>query len=292
MSNQYKLTMIPMHEILCDGEFNVRGWVNPAECFDLAKDIKERGLDIPISVWPTDKNGFKWSILAGHRRFTACRINDAKEIPCYIRDDIQNEYDALAYNLRENILRKDLTLAQEAKRVGQMLMTGKSSEQVANSLGKTAQWVKPRKELMELGPEVFDAAEKRIVNQNHISVLYGARKDRDKMLEILRQIKERYESGEKGIKVKEDLSIADMTRKRRPKGTEAEQFREFVYDHLTTRLDPPGGDGYFPHKIISWFLGDLTLAEIYRAAGKECDDNCLEYEFPKEVADLLEHVPV
>jgi ParB/RepB/Spo0J family partition protein len=279
--NNYQITTLPMDKIDCDASFNVRGFINPAECYDLAKDIQLRGLDMPISVWT---KGDRYQVLAGHRRYTAFKINQATEIPCYIRDDIVSMYDAMAYNLRENILRKDLNLAQEAKRIGVMLGSGKTVAQVAEDLGKTSQWVEPRRQLVLLGSEVMEAAEKSIINQSHIAVLYEARKDPQRMLELLRELKLRHESGEKGIKLYEPLSEADMVRIRRPKQGEVVQLREFMADNLTKKL---GNPYYLPHVLLSWFLGDTNLQDVWNTAIEEAEANNIPFSLPSEIEAIL-----
>lgn len=288
---KFNVKTLPMKQILCDHTFNCRGYINPMTCYDLAKDVKENGLDTPISIWEhTDPKNpeIKYQVLAGHRRFTAFQINGESEIPCYLRTDITTDYEALALNLRENIQRSELTLAQEAKRVQQLMSVGRSSSQVAVSLGKSTAWLEPRRKLMELPVEVIDAAEKNIINQSHIAMLYEYRNNPTKLREILLQIKQRHESGEKGIQIKKDFTVTDMAKIRKPRPIEVEQFRELVFTNITLKIPDPA---YFTNQVLSWILGDMSQAQIYRAYIRECESLGLEVVIPQDIETLLAFVP-
>jgi len=75
---------------------------------DLAANIKEKGLIQPISI---DKDG---NLLAGGRRFLACKKLNHKTIPVVIRE-IKGSTDAKEIELFENIYRKDLEWAERAR---------------------------------------------------------------------------------------------------------------------------------------------------------------------------------
>ena len=49
---------------------------------DLARSIRERGLIQPIIVHPIDRG---YQIVAGHRRYAACRKLGYTTIPCIVR---------------------------------------------------------------------------------------------------------------------------------------------------------------------------------------------------------------
>lgn len=288
---KFNIKILPMSKILCDHTFNCRGYINPMTCYDLAKDIKENGLDTPISVWgykDPKNDDIEYQVLAGHRRFTAFQINGETEIPCYVRTDITTEYEALALNLRENIQRSELSLAQEAKRVQQLMSAGRSSAQVAISLGKSTAWLEPRRKLMELPVEVIDAAEKNIINQSHIAMLYEYRNNPAKLREVLLQIKQRFESGEKGIQVKKEFTVGDLAKVRKPKPMEIEQLRELIFNNITLKIPDPA---YFANQIMSWILGDMSQAQIYRAYIRECEALGLEVVIPSDIETLLSFVP-
>jgi ParB family chromosome partitioning protein len=78
---------------------------------DLALSIREHGLIQPIVVEPNDTGRFR--ILAGERRFAACRSLGLTTIPSLIRSAV--EQSRLELQLVENLHRKDLHPLEEAR---------------------------------------------------------------------------------------------------------------------------------------------------------------------------------
>ena len=76
---------------------------------ELAESIKEYGLIQPIIV--TEKDGY-YSIIAGERRWRACKLAGLEEIPAIIRDDDERRNNEIA--LIENIQREDLNPYEKA----------------------------------------------------------------------------------------------------------------------------------------------------------------------------------
>lgn len=284
---KHKATLLPMDEILCDHEFNVRGRIDKMQCLDLAADIKANGLDTPITVRPySRKPGFKYQIIAGHRRFTAFRINSADSIPAFVRHDMADDYRASAMNLRENIQRQQLNIMMEAKRVGYFLQGGFSMKEVAKMIGQSVGWVEPRKKLMELPAYVQDEAAKDTVKQSHIQLLYNARHDPARLLELVREIKLRAEKGQKEIELKEPETYEDLNKERKPKPGEVLDMRVLIYNLITSKNED--GEEYFPHVILSWFLGDVSRVDMYDALESECKRLGRPFKLPHEVAQALE----
>lgn len=86
------------------------------ELEELAESIKAKGLIQPITVRKT-KNGFK--LLAGGRRFRACKLADLDTIPAIVRDS-SGDIDDLEVELHENLNRYDLTWVEEASLVAKI----------------------------------------------------------------------------------------------------------------------------------------------------------------------------
>src|SRR5207245_9821935 len=89
--------------------FNIRsetgGWDD-----ELYESIKTHGLKQPILVRPS-KKGFE--IVAGFRRYEACKKLKLKTIPAVVEDlDVKTTYEIV---LAENIQRRNLTPLEEAK---------------------------------------------------------------------------------------------------------------------------------------------------------------------------------
>ena len=76
---------------------------------ELADSIKEFGLIQPIVV--TKKDGY-YGIVAGERRWRACKIAGITQIPAVIREDDEKKNQEIA--LIENIQREDLNPIEKA----------------------------------------------------------------------------------------------------------------------------------------------------------------------------------
>jgi ParB family chromosome partitioning protein len=70
---------------------------------DLAESIKSLGIIQPVTL---RKDGEKFEIISGERRYRASKIAGLKSIPAYIR--LVNDQELLEMALVENIQREDL----------------------------------------------------------------------------------------------------------------------------------------------------------------------------------------
>ena len=287
--NKYVVTLLEMKRIFCDSDFNCRGRIDLATCYELAEDIKERGLDFPIHVRPYDKKpGFDFQIVSGHRRFTAFKINKAEVVPAVIRTDLGDEVDAREANLRENIQRTDLTLLQEAEAISFFVISGYNSNQIAKKLGKSTGWVEPRRRLMQLPEFVRTAANDGVVTQNHINQMWNYRDDPAKLSDMIRMIKERSEKGERAIVIKEDVKIVDFAKVRRPKPHEIEEFLMVVASNITNKL--PDDQECFGHQVGSWTAGYASMVQVYCALRRECARLGLPFNPPADIKKIMDSI--
>jgi len=114
--------------------------------FDLAESIKQNGLINPITVRPI-ADGFE--VVAGHRRFSACKIAGKIKIPCVIRDlDDQQTFEVMA---AENLERQDVDPVDEAIFITRFMeRTGKSPAEIAKALKRSEAWVRNRLAIGEM----------------------------------------------------------------------------------------------------------------------------------------------
>lgn len=286
--SKYKVVPVPMNKVFKDDAFNCRGSFSRAACMDLAKDIKDNGLEFPIHVQPwVGKPGFEYRIISGHRRFTAYQINGETEVPAVVRTDLQDEVEARAANLRENIQRADLNILQEAEAVSWYITQGFSVAATGTKIGKSTGWVEVRRKLLHLPDSVRQAAEKGVVNQGHIHQLWEARGNPDRLAAILRTIKERKEAGEKAIVVKEDVTIQDFAKARRPKPHEIAEFLNVLSTNITMKLDQPE---YFPARVLAWAAGNISPAELYASLRRECEAHGLPFNPPADVKKIFDGI--
>lgn len=137
---------------------NVRTKMDSAALRGLADSIRENGLEQPPLVWHKRAGGgrpFKlpdgrevydrYILIAGNRRHAAIaliREDDPKafaEIPVSLFTG--NEDDALFAQLTENLQREDLTPADTAAGIANMMKRGHSQADIAKKLGLSPSWV-------------------------------------------------------------------------------------------------------------------------------------------------------
>lgn len=120
---------------------------NSPELSNLKSSIKEHGLLQPIVIRPID-HGFE--IVAGHRRFTACKSMRWRFIPSKIRD--LSDKQAYEIQLTENIQRKSMDPLEEAeayqKYVNEYGWGGISD--LGQKIGKSQEYVSHRMQLLKL----------------------------------------------------------------------------------------------------------------------------------------------
>lgn len=145
-------------------QFSIRDKFNDyQEVESLISSIKEHGLLQPILIRPYQNN---FEIVAGHRRFYACKSLRWRHIPCKIRE--MNDKQAFEIQLTENIQRKSMSALEEAeafRKYVQDLGWGGVTE-LARKIGKSEEYVSHRIQLLKL-PQ--DIKEKIMLNKLSVS---------------------------------------------------------------------------------------------------------------------------
>ncbi len=124
---------------------------NSQELANLKSSIKTHGLLQPIMIRPLD-HGFE--IVAGHRRYAACRSLRWRFIPSKIRDLTDKQ--AYEIQLTENIQRKSMDSIEEAeayqKYVNEYGWGG--VRDLAQKIGKSEEYVSHRMQLLKLSNNI------------------------------------------------------------------------------------------------------------------------------------------
>ena len=134
---------------------------------DLKASIKASGLLCPIAVrW---KDGY-YEVVAGSRRYRACREIGLKKIPCNVLPQIGDD---MAYELAtaENIVRENMTAVDEANAVAKLFAQGKSRTEIGALFGKSARWAEGRRKIVELGDKAMEYLAAGKINLGHAEVL-------------------------------------------------------------------------------------------------------------------------
>jgi len=127
---------------------------------ELAQSISELGIIQPITV---RKNGTKFELISGERRFRASQIAGLEEIPAYVR--LADDRNMLELAIVENLQREDLDAIEVAYSCKRMMNElGLTQEEVAKRLGKGRSTVTNFLRLLKL-PAIIQA-ELRDINRN------------------------------------------------------------------------------------------------------------------------------
>ena len=130
---------------------------------ELAESIKEYGLIQPIVV--TKKDGY-YSIVAGERRWRACKIAGLTEIPAIIREDDERKNNEIA--LIENMQREDLNPYEKALGIKNLMVTyGLTQEEIAKKLGKSRSAIANTVRTLNLEPRVLEMAKEGKLTEGH-----------------------------------------------------------------------------------------------------------------------------
>ena len=135
---------------------------------ELAESIRLHGLLQPIAVRPKE-NGF-YEIIAGERRWRACKIAGLTEVPVRVKD--VTGQNAAELSLIENLQREDLNPVEEAN--GYKALTegyGLTQEQAAERVGKSRVAVTNAMRILKLPDEVLQMVENGELSGGHARAL-------------------------------------------------------------------------------------------------------------------------
>ena len=130
---------------------------------ELANSIKEYGLLQPIIV--TKKDDY-YEIVAGERRWRACKKAGLTEIPAIIRDDDERRNKEIA--LIENIQREDLNPIEKAMGIKSLMDDyGLTQQKVADILGKARSSIANSVRILNLDERVIQLALEGKLTEGH-----------------------------------------------------------------------------------------------------------------------------
>lgn len=149
---------------------------------ELAESIARHGLIQPIVVKPTTEG--RYMIIAGERRWRACRIAGVNDIPVMIKDIDDRTLMELA--LIENLQREDLNPVEEALGYRALIDEFKlTQEEVANRMGKSRSAVTNALRLLGLNSEELEALRQGKITAGHARALLSCENEetRKKLLQ-------------------------------------------------------------------------------------------------------------
>ncbi len=137
---------------------------------ELADSIREHGLLQPIIVKPLTNGTYR--IIAGERRWRACRIAGLETVPVIIKDF--GEQETMEVALIENLQRQDLNPIEEALGYRTLMESyNMTQEEVAARVGKSRSAVANALRLLALGEREIELLKNGHISAGHARAFLG-----------------------------------------------------------------------------------------------------------------------
>ncbi len=141
---------------------------DPEALEELAASIRVHGLIQPIIVTPAGDDQYR--IIAGERRYRACKIAQLDEVPVLIREYTPQQISEIS--LIENLQREDLNPIEEAMGYHNLITNYQmTQEQVAQSVGKSRPAVANMLRLLTLPEQLLDFVKTGELSAGHAKAL-------------------------------------------------------------------------------------------------------------------------
>ena len=229
-----KLLTLKIDRIIANSN-QPRKYFDKEKMSELKESIKNSGLLQPITVRKI--SGGKYEIIAGERRYRACRELGMENIPAI---EI-NTGDARGYELSvlENIQREDLNPIEEAESYLMLMeVYGYTQEKLSEKLGKNRSSLSNKIRILKLPGNVKELVKSRELSYGHARTLL-ALSDEKQIIELAKEvIEKKYSVRETEKKVKIILEkntfsnfsfsniLSDKRRKTENRDTHLEKFSE------------------------------------------------------------------
>ncbi len=158
----------------------------PAQLAELAESIRSEGLLQPILA---RRKGARYELIAGERRWRACRSLGLKSIPAHLMD--AGDASAAVISMIENLQRADLNPIEEALGYASLMSDfGLTQEAVSERVGKSRPAIANTLRLISLHREVQGYLAKGLLSAGHAKALLTLEDPAQQLLLARRVIEE------------------------------------------------------------------------------------------------------
>ena len=186
---------------------------------ELAESIKRYGLIQPIIV--SKKDGY-YSIIAGERRWRACKKAGLTEIPAIVREDDERKNREIA--LIENIQREDLNAYEKAIGIKVLMEEYELTQQeVSQILGKSRSAIANTVRILNLDERVLELVKEGKLTEGHCRTLLPIEDGDKQYMAALRMI-------EKGTTVREAEQRNKLKKQQKKKSDKYEAIYRDIED--------------------------------------------------------------
>ena len=231
---------------------------------ELADSIAQHGLIQPIVVKPTAQG--RYSIIAGERRWRACRMAGLNEVPVIIKD--ADDQTLMEIALIENLQREDLNAVEEALGYRSLIDSfGLTQDEVAKKMGKSRSAVTNALRLLALNDAELEALRRGTITAGHARALLSCDDEEARAKMLL--------AAADGASVRELERLAAAAKKK-PAGKKAETKKPTFYSEVELSLKDslhrkvkitPAGNG--KGTITLEFFNDAELSEFAKKLAGE-----------------------
>ena len=231
---------------------------------ELADSIAQHGLIQPIVVKPTAQG--RYSIIAGERRWRACRMAGLNEVPVIIKD--ADDQTLMEIALIENLQREDLNAVEEALGYRSLIDSfGLTQDEVAKKMGKSRSAVTNALRLLALNDAELEALRRGTITAGHARALLSCDDEEARAKMLL--------AAALGASVRELERLAAAAKKK-PAAKKAETKKPTFYSEVELSLKDslhrrvkitPAGNG--KGTITLEFFNDAELSEFAKKLAGE-----------------------
>ena len=231
---------------------------------ELADSIAQHGLIQPIVVKPTAQG--RYSIIAGERRWRACRMAGLNEVPVIIKD--ADDQTLMEIALIENLQREDLNAVEEALGYRSLIDSfGLTQDEVAKKMGKSRSAVTNALRLLALNDAELEALRRGTITAGHARALLSCDDEEARAKMLL--------AAADGASVRELERLAAAAKKK-PAAKKTETKKPTFYSEVELSLKDslhrkvkitPAGNG--KGTITLEFFNDAELSEFAKKLAGE-----------------------
>lgn len=231
---------------------------DPEKLAELAASIKRHGIVQPILV---KKNGSRYTIVAGERRYRAARQAGLMKVPVTLTDI--DEDTVMEISLVENIQRENLNPIEEAAAIKLLMQQHDlTQEEVSERVGKSRPAIANALRLLTLTKSVQKLIKDGRLSAGHGKMLAGVGDPRIQM-----ELAEKCVEGDWSVRRLEDeIRFSEMPkRKRKEKPEPTPEFRSAMHRmraELGTKVSVQGDEER--GKLIIHYYSCDDLDRIYR----------------------------
>lgn len=196
---------------------------------NLADSIRTYGLLQPILVTPIQNGGYK--IVAGERRWRACRMLGLNEVPVLIKELSDEQTAQIA--LIENLQREDLNPLEEAMGYEALMKKyGMTQEAVGKTVGKPRSSIANALRLLNMAEEIREMVRCGDISVGHAKALFSVEDE-----EMRLQLAKKAAKGELTVRAIERIAAkADKTTESAPQDSYYTEMELALAEKLGRRV--------------------------------------------------------